>query len=114
MFGFLDYCVTEKFDAAELTSYFFPPTANDDSISTKVDTAVNLYLSAYDDDGDELRRIREMAGIQEERKGKPDFLDMDKDGDKEEPMKKAIKDKEEDQVDESVERGLWSLWQRIQ
>jgi len=69
---------------------------------------------AYDDDGDELRRIREMAGIQEERKGKPDFLDMDKDGDKEEPMKKAIKDKEEDQVDESVERGLWSLWQRIQ
>ena len=69
---------------------------------------------AYDDDGEELRRIREMAGIQEERKGKPDFLDMDKDGDKEEPMKKAIKDKEEDQVDESVERGLWSLWQRIQ
>ena len=69
---------------------------------------------AYDDDGEELRRMREMAGIQEERKGKPDFLDMDKDGDKEEPMKKAIKDKEEDQVDESVERGLWSLWQRIQ
>jgi len=25
---------------------------------------------------------------------KPDFLDMDKDGNKEEPMKKAIKDKE--------------------
>jgi len=25
---------------------------------------------------------------------KPDFLDMDKDGDKKEPMKKAIKDKE--------------------
>ena len=25
---------------------------------------------------------------------KPDFLDMDKDGDKTEPMKKAIKDKE--------------------
>ena len=68
---------------------------------------------AYDDDGDALRRMREMAGIQEERKGKPDFLDMDKDGDKDEPMKKAVKDKEE-KVDESVERGLWSLWQRIQ
>ena len=26
---------------------------------------------------------------------KPDFLDMDKDGDKKEPMKKAVKDKEE-------------------
>jgi hypothetical protein len=29
-----------------------------------------------------------------EEKAKPDFLDMDKDGDKKEPMKKAIKDKE--------------------
>jgi hypothetical protein len=28
-------------------------------------------------------------------KGKPDFLDLDKDGDKEEPMKKAAKDKKE-------------------
>ncbi len=29
-----------------------------------------------------------------EAKAKPDFLDMDKDGDKKEPMKKAVKDKE--------------------
>ena len=29
-----------------------------------------------------------------EKKAKPDFLDMDKDGDKKESMKKAIKDKE--------------------
>lgn len=28
------------------------------------------------------------------KKAKPDFLDMDKDGDKKEPMKKALKDKE--------------------
>ena len=34
------------------------------------------------------------AGKKEESKSKPDFLDMDKDGDKKEPMKKAIKDKE--------------------
>jgi hypothetical protein len=33
---------------------------------------------------------------------KPDFLDMDKDGDKKEPMSKAIKDKEEKKVDESI------------
>jgi len=34
---------------------------------------------------------------------KPDFLDMDKDGDKKEPMKKAIKDKEKKKkTDESV------------
>ena len=32
--------------------------------------------------------------VQTEAKAKPDFLDMDKDGDKKEPMKKAIKDKQ--------------------
>ena len=31
----------------------------------------------------------------EAKKAKPDFLDMDKDGNKKEPMKKAVKDKEE-------------------
>lgn len=33
---------------------------------------------------------------------KPDFLDMDKDGDKKEPMSKAIKDKEDKKVDEDI------------
>lgn len=68
---------------------------------------------AYDDDGDALRRMREMAGVAEAKGTKPDFLDIDKDGDKTEPMTKAVKDKEE-KVDESVEQGLWSLWKRIQ
>jgi hypothetical protein len=36
-------------------------------------------------------RIKEMVG--ESKKAKPDFLDMDKDGNKKEPMKKAVKDK---------------------
>jgi hypothetical protein len=31
--------------------------------------------------------------VAESKKSKPDFLDMDKDGDKKEPMKKAVKDK---------------------
>lgn len=30
MVGFLDYCVSQNFDAAELTSYFFPPDADRD------------------------------------------------------------------------------------
>ena len=30
MVGFLDYCVSHNFDAAELTSYFFPPDADRD------------------------------------------------------------------------------------
>ena len=29
-----------------------------------------------------------------ETKAKPDYIDIDKDGDKKEPMKKAVKDKE--------------------
>jgi len=36
-------------------------------------------------------RIKEMVG--ESKKAKPDFLDMDKDGNKKETMKKAVKDK---------------------
>ena len=39
--------------------------------------------------------------VDESKGSKPDFLDMDKDGDKKEPMKKALKDKEK--VSESIE-----------
>jgi len=39
----------------------------------------------------------------EEKKAKPDFLDVDKDGNKKEPMKKALKDKE--QTDEAKKAG---------
>jgi hypothetical protein len=44
----------------------------------------------------------------QEAKAKPDFLDMDKDGDKKEPMKKAIKDKEakKDKKEESYKDTL--------
>ena len=88
-----------------------------DSLST-IPPSVNLRKD------DELNELARLAGLEEgmcnmtaegqycevhgmnecgmsmyEGKGnKPDFLDMDKDGDKEEPMKKAIKDKEK--VDE--------------
>lgn len=37
---------------------------------------------------------------------KPDFLDVDKDGDKKEPMTKALKDKEDKKVDEDVQITL--------
>jgi hypothetical protein len=46
-----------------------------------------------------LNRMRDIAGIKEAKK--PDFLDIDKDGDKKEPMAKAAKDKEK-KVDESI------------
>lgn len=37
---------------------------------------------------------------------KPDFLDVDKDGDKKEPFKKAVKDKKEKEVEEGIEDRL--------
>ena len=46
--------------------------------------------------------ISEQSDIQEKAKAKPDFLDVDKDGDKKEPMKKALKDKKKKPVGEAI------------
>ncbi len=60
----------------------------------------------YDKDGeiesekDEVIGSRRRAAGLDESKAKPDFLDVDKDGDKDEPMKKAVKDVEK--VDECM------------
>jgi hypothetical protein len=53
---------------------------------------------------DDLRRMMEMAGLAEA--AKPDFLDINKNGDKEESMKDAAADvnEEEDTVEESIQR----------
>ena len=51
---------------------------------------------------DALHRMMEMAGIAEAKGKKPDFLDIDKDGDKKEPFKKAVDDKKEEKVQESI------------
>ena len=45
----------------------------------------------------------EYQRVLSEKKSKPDFLDLDKDGDTEEPMKKAAKDAEEAELDEEIE-----------
>jgi hypothetical protein len=49
----------------------------------KISALKDSYLSGTSD----------AAGMNEAKKAKPDFLDVDKDGNKTEPMKKAIKDK---------------------
>jgi hypothetical protein len=51
---------------------------------------------------DALHRMMEMAGIAEAKGKKPDFLDVDKDGNKKEPFKKAVDDKKEEKVQESI------------
>jgi hypothetical protein len=46
--------------------------------------------------------ISEHISLEEKKKAKPDFLDVDKDGDKKEPMKKALKDKKKKPVGEAI------------
>jgi hypothetical protein len=58
--------------------------------------------AVHTQDEDALRRMMEMAGLAEA--AKPDYIDLDKDGDKEESMKDAADDKEEDTVEESIQR----------
>lgn len=61
-------------------------------------TVPNTAVHTQEEDA--LRRMMEMAGLAEA--AKPDFLD--KDGNKEESMKDAVKDKKEDTVEESIRR----------
>ena len=51
------------------------------------------------------KNIKETQAYVAERSkaAKPDFLDMDKDGDKKEPMKKAVADKKKETVKESTD-----------
>jgi hypothetical protein len=56
-----------------------------------------------DKDGNTTEPMKKAVKDKKVKEGaKPDFLDMDKDGDKKEPMKKAVKDKKSDK---SVEEG---------
>jgi len=48
-----------------------------------------------------------------EKKSKPDFLDLDKDGDKKESMKKAAKDAKEDKKDKKEEKGLTAAQKKL-
>jgi hypothetical protein len=71
------------------------------------DDRQHSYAEAEEDD---IKRMMEMAGIQEAKGKKPDFLDVDKDGDKKEPFKKAVDDKKEKQVDEGILSATTNLW----
>jgi hypothetical protein len=56
-----------------------------------------------------LARFRSLAGLKEA--AKPDYIDLDKDGDREESMKQAADDKEAEdkKVEESIFR-MTNLW----
>ena len=66
----------------------FEKTANE------VHTLQQRLESAYEDMGGTLNKYYKISeALSEEEKAKPDYLDMDKDGDTEEPMKSAIAQK---------------------
>ena len=52
----------------------------------------------------ELSEMMRLAGMTESKGTKPDYLDFDKDGDKKEPMKQALKDKKVDESEEKTDK----------
>tara|TARA_B100000900_G_scaffold249210_2_gene212131 strand:+ start:1890 stop:2723 length:834 start_codon:yes stop_codon:yes gene_type:complete len=86
------------------------PMALEDELRAELSAKLSEFMNEGDDCGcdehDDHGQCESDCHCDEdvaEAKAKPDFLDMDKDGDKKEPMKKAIKDK--DSKKESVEEG---------
>jgi hypothetical protein len=77
-------------------------------IRTRSDTTTNPYKGrgGYTKEQTDLDRMMEMAGIAEAKGKKPDFLDVDKDGDKKEPFKQAVDDKDADTTNKDLEESL--------
>ena len=66
----------------------------DNPLAVKEDTITEADLAdSFRAQYEGFKKSYQEAAKVTEKKAKPDFLDMDKDGDKKEPMKKAIKDK---------------------
>ena len=59
------------------------------------------------------RIIEEAIKIQENKKSKPDFIDLDKDGDKKEPMKKAANDAKKSKIFKKKEMKESEGWMTI-
>jgi hypothetical protein len=68
-----------------------------DLLNTRIKEMLGENIAKLRDKMDELNEakkgVRDIKHVKKAKGTKPDFLDMDKDGDKTEPMKKAIKDK---------------------
>lgn len=73
-------------------------------------TSTEVVYESVEARGDIMEAVRSLESkfetFKEAKKAKPDFLDVDKDGDKKEPFKKAVKDKKAKQVDEAADKSL--------
>jgi DNA-directed RNA polymerase subunit RPC12/RpoP len=54
--------------------------------------------------------IEIVSGMEESKQGKPDYLDFDGDGDKKEPMKKALQDKKKGKAAKTFENFVTECW----
>ena len=78
-------------------------------VQSKITKAADYIGSVYHNMDYEMK----FDEVAEAKKAKPDFLDMDGDGNKKEPMKKAVKDKEskkDKKVDEQKKENLQLIW----
>lgn len=78
-----------------------PSTEEGNKFSGELAQAKKDGKDEFEVDGEKYKVKKEEFSNELEEKAKPDYLDLDKDGDKEESMKKAAKDKEDKK--ESVE-----------
>jgi len=79
-----------------------------DSWLTEAEEAIDeAHCTSKRDDEEELEEMHCTSKRDDEEEleeaAKPDFLDLDKDGDKKEPMKKAAKDKKNKEDEEQLE-----------
>jgi hypothetical protein len=99
----------EECDDEETDSLESKPRVWGDEVVEK--KKVNAGFQAY------LDKQKAKKGDKKEEKGgkkdKPDFLDLDKDGDKKEPMKKAAKDAKDDKKEEKGGKGLTAAQKKL-
>lgn len=79
-------------------------------LTEEINKKVKQINESVNDEIDEMEEFYEIAlkrreERMESKKSKPDFLDLDNDGNKKESMKKASKDKKKKETDEEVEEG---------
>jgi DNA-directed RNA polymerase subunit RPC12/RpoP len=63
---------------------------------------------------EELSKPTKGYELDEAKKGKPDYLDFDQDGDKKEPMKKALQDKKKGKAAKTFESFVTECWNPIE
>ncbi len=93
---------------------------DDDDYCEPCETDDDMPMPMYNDtDGleeeefeDEEDRIPHIMRFEESKKSKPDFLDLDKDGDKKESMKKAAKEAKE-KKDQKSNKGLSAAQKKL-